>query len=161
MHMPGRTPDKRMDDPEVQQRARELDGEREQAEEAAHEGGNAPLYGIATFVLLACGAWMALGTFFLGYPTTETGYDNVLRSLGAAVVVLLAGLWLVNVAATRWVAGLCVVVGAAEVYAAFGVSHDEQVTAYQFGIIGGLLMIAGTVAALAPRHRGRGAARMR
>jgi hypothetical protein len=140
--------------PGVRAEAREATERARRARASSARALEAPWYPVATLLLLTLGVWTFLGAFILGYPYTAIGQNSVLRVLGAAIVLMVCGLWIRHVgfsAVAVIVAGL---VGAALLWSALELPHEISRIRVNEGIIGALVLIACGVIAATARPRG-------
>jgi hypothetical protein len=113
-------------------------------------GADAPAYPVATLALLLLGAWTFVGVFMLGYPYSVVGQNSELRALGAAIVLMLCGLWIRHLGFSAVAATLAGVVGAAMTWAAVVLPHGNPRVRIDELVVGVLVMLV-TAAAVATR----------
>lgn len=145
-----------LDSPRARSEARRISQRSRRARAQSPGLTDAPAYPVATLGLVVLGAWTFIGVFVLGYPYSVVGQNSELRALGAAIVLMLCGLWIRHLGFSVVAATLAGAVGAAMTWAAFALPHDNPRVRVDEFIVGVLVMLT-TAAAAATRPRGHGA----
>ncbi len=109
----------------------------------------------AATLIVASAVLLGFGGFFVGYPYDAVGQGNELRDVGLAVVLALAGLYLLLVGRNAVALALVVLAAAATLVGALVLPHREMGSVV-IELVAGVVALSAAVAAGARRDDGGG-----
>ena len=147
----GVAPGDTVDDGQVRRTSRELDERREALLRSSHEAPRPPLAQLGAIVILLVSVFLLFAQWEI-YPLGQTGQDNGLRALGAAVLGGLAALRILLGQPGRHAAacGLALVAGAGLLLQAFLLDHEVSRTVVVEATCGVLVVLAAVMALVSP-----------